>query len=229
MLGEARKVVATKDNTTIVDGKGDQKIIKERVSLIKGQLANSTSDYDKEKLQERVAKLESGVAVIKVGAATEVELKEKKHRIEDAVSATKAAVAEGIVPGGGSALVKASKVLDKLQLDNEEQVGVEIVKRALIAPLRQIAYNAGIEDIAIILKAVSEADKNGGWDFVDNKQVDMIKAGIIDPVKVTKSALINASSSAAMLLTTEACVVDAPESKDSTPPIGGGMMPGMDY
>ena len=229
MLGEARKVVATKDNTTIVDGKGNQKVIKERVSLIKEQLSNATSDYDKEKLQERIAKLESGVAVIKVGAATEVELKEKKHRIEDAVSATKAAVAEGIVPGGGSALVRASKVLDKLELDSEEQVGVEIVRRALIAPLRQIACNAGIEDIALILESIDKADKNGGWDFAQNKQVNMIEAGIIDPVKVTKSALINASSSAGMLLTTEACVVDVPETKESTPQMSGGMMPGMDY
>lgn len=228
MLGEARRVVATKDNTTIVDGKGDKALIKERANLIKGQLANTTSDYDREKLLERIAKLESGVAIIKVGAATEVELKEKKHRIEDAVSATKAAVADGIVPGGGSALIKASQSLDKIKLDAEEQVGVEIIRRSLVAPIRQIAYNAGITDIALILSAIGSGKPNAGWNFSSNEENDMIKAGIIDPVKVTKSALINAASSASMLLTTESAVVDIPEPDKSAPAMPGGM-PGMDY
>ncbi len=228
MLGEARRVVATKDNTTIVDGKGDKAFIKERANLIKGQLANTTSDYDREKLQERIAKLESGVAIIKVGAATEVELKEKKHRIEDAVSATKAAVAEGIVPGGGAALIKASQSLAKLKLEPEEQVGVEIIKHSLVAPIRQIAYNAGITDIAIILNTINGKNPNTGWNFSSNEENDMLKAGIIDPVKVTKSALINAASSASMLLTTESAVVDLPELDKASPAMPGGM-PGMDY
>ena len=225
MLGEARKVIATKDNTTIVEGKGEQKAVKDRVSMMKKQLAELTSEYEIEKLQERVAKLESGVAVIKVGAATEVELKEKKMRIEDAIASTKAAVAEGIVPGGGSALVKANKALDKLVLeDEEEQIGVNIVQTSLYAPIRQIAENAGITDIAIILETISSGDKNLGWDFAKNQKTDMLKAGIIDPVKVTKSALLNAASAAAMLLTTEAAVVDLPEKEA---PAGGGGMPDM--
>lgn len=221
MLGEARKVIATKDNTTIVEGRGEQKAVKDRVNMMRKQLAELTSDYEIEKLQERIAKLESGVAVIKVGAATEVELKEKKMRIEDAIASTKAAVAEGIVPGGGSALVKAAKVLDKLVLeDEEEQIGVNIVQTSLYAPIRQIAENAGITDIAVILETITKGDKNLGWDFAKNQQADMIKVGIIDPVKVTKSALLNASSAASMLLTTEAAVVDLPEKEA---PAGGGM------
>ena len=225
MLGEARKVIATKDNTTIVEGRGEQKAVKDRVSMMRKQLAELTSEYEIEKLQERVAKLESGVAVIKVGAATEVELKEKKMRIEDAIASTKAAVAEGIVPGGGSALVKANKALDKLVLeDEEEQIGVNIVQTSLYAPIRQIAENAGITDIAVILETISSGDKNLGWDFAKNQKTDMLKAGIIDPVKVTKSALLNAASAAAMLLTTEAAVVDLPEKEA---PAGGGGMPDM--
>ena len=225
MLGEARKVIATKDNTTIVEGKGEQKTVKDRVTMMKKQLVELTSEYEIEKLQERVAKLESGVAVIKVGAATEVELKEKKMRIEDAIASTKAAVAEGIVPGGGSALVKAAKALDKLVLDDEEeQIGVSIIQTSLYAPIRQIAENAGITDIAVILKTITHGDKNLGWDFAKNQKADMLKAGIIDPVKVTKSALLNASSAASMLLTTEAAVVDLPEKET---PAGGGGMPDM--
>ncbi len=225
MLGEARKVIATKDNTTIVEGKGDEKVIKDRVNLIKAQIKETTSEYELEKLQERVAKMEAGVAVIKVGAATEVELKEKKLRIEDAINSTKAAVAEGIVPGGGAALVKIAHQLSHLELeDKDEQVGVAIVQKALEAPLRQIAANAGISDIAVILEAVSKAD-NMGWDFAKNKETDMLKAGIIDPVKVTKSALVNATSAVAMLLTTEAAVVDIPEKEEPMP--GGGGMPDM--
>ena len=220
MLGEARKVIATKDNTTVVEGKGDQKQLKERTALIKAQIKETTSDYELEKLQERVAKLEAGVAVIKVGAASEVELKEKKLRIEDAINSTKAAVAEGIVPGGGAALAKIARTLENVKVDDtEEQVGVKIVAKALEAPLRQIAANAGISDVAVILEAVSKSD-NIGWNFAKNEQVDMIKEGIIDPVRVTKSALVNATSAVSMLLTTEAAVVDIPEKEA---PAGGGM------
>jgi chaperonin GroEL len=226
MLGEAHKIVANKDATTIVGGRGTTKALKDRIEQIKSQIAVTSSDYEKEKLVERVAKLESGVAVIKVGAATEVELKEKKHRIEDAVASTKAAVAEGIVAGGGSALIKVMSVLDTLKLDTEEMVGVATVRKALEAPIRQIALNAGISDIAVILEAISKkGDNNTGWDFVTNKAVDMLEEGIIDPVKVTKSALTNAASAAAMLLTTEAAVVEIP--KDSPAP-SPGMPGGMD-
>lgn len=226
MLGEARKVIATKDNTTVVEGKGSEAKIKERSAQIRAQIAETTSEYELEKLQERVAKLEAGVAVIKVGAATEVELKEKKLRIEDAINSTKAAVAEGIVPGGGAALAKISRRLDDVKIDtDEEAVGVRLVAKALETPLRQIAANAGISDIAVILEAVSKND-NIGWNFATNEQVDMLKAGIIDPVKVTKSALVNATSAVAMLLTTEAAVVDIPE-KEAPMPGGGGGMPDM--
>jgi chaperonin GroEL len=224
MLGEARKVIATKDNTTVVEGKGSEAQIKERTAQIKAQIKETTSEYELEKLQERVAKLEAGVAVIKVGAASEVELKEKKLRIEDAINSTKAAVAEGIVPGGGAALVKIARSLEKMKVDDsEEQVGVKIVAKALEAPLRQIAANAGISDVAVILEAVSKSD-NIGWNFAKNEQTDMIKEGIIDPVRVTKSALVNATSAVSMLLTTEAAVVDIPEKEA---PAGGGMPGGM--
>lgn len=224
MLGEARKVIATKDNTTVVEGKGSEAQLKERTAQIKAQIKETTSEYELEKLQERVAKLEAGVAVIKVGAASEVELKEKKLRIEDAINSTKAAVAEGIVPGGGAALAKIARNLGGMKVDDaEEQVGVKIVAKALEAPLRQIAANAGISDVAVILEAVSKAD-NIGWNFAKNEQVDMIKAGIIDPVRVTKSALVNATSAVSMLLTTEAAVVDIPEKEA---PAGGGGMPDM--
>lgn len=224
MLGEARKVIATKDNTTVVEGKGSEAQIKERTAQIKAQIKETTSEYELEKLQERVAKLEAGVAVIKVGAASEVELKEKKLRIEDAINSTKAAVAEGIVPGGGAALVKIARSLEKMKVDDsEEQVGVKIVAKALEAPLRQIAANAGMSDVAVILEAVSKSD-NIGWNFAKNEQADMIKEGIIDPVRVTKSALVNATSAVSMLLTTEAAVVDIPEKEA---PAGGGMPGGM--
>ncbi len=231
MLGEARKVIADKDNTTIVEGKGDAKTLKERVALIKKQIQEGTSEYEIEKLQERVAKLESGVAVIKVGAATEVELKEKKARIEDAINSTKAAVAEGIVPGGGAALIKALKALDSVKLEEEEMIGVSIVRKALEAPIRQIAANAGITDIAVILETINKANDNKtGWDFAKGEKADMLSRGIIDPVKVTKSALINSTSAASMLLTTEAAIVDLPEkdapSAPAMPDMGGmgGMM-----
>ena len=231
MLGEARKVIADKDNTTIVDGKGDKKTLKERVSLIKNQIKESSSEYELTNLKERVAKLESGVAVIKVGAATEVELKEKKARIEDAINSTKAAVAEGIVPGGGAALIKATKALDGIKLDDEEMIGVAIVRKALEAPLRQIAANAGITDVAIILESINKANDNKtGWDFAKGEKADMLARGIIDPVKVTKSALMNSTSAASMLLTTEAAIVDLPvkdaPSGPAMPDMGGmgGMM-----
>lgn len=226
MLGEARKVIATKDNTTIVEGKGSAKALKDRVAMIKAQIGEMTSEYELEKAQERVAKLEAGVAVIKVGAATEVELKEKKLRIEDAINSTKAAVAEGIVPGGGSALAKAGRVLDTMKLEDEEQIGVNIVARSLVAPLRQIAANAGIHDVAVILEAVTKkGDAKTGWDFAKNEQADMLARGIIDPVKVTKSALVNAASAAALLITTEGAVVEIPEKE--APAAGGGMPGGM--
>ncbi len=225
MLGEARKVIATKDNTTIVEGKGDAAALKARTAQIRAQIKEITSEYEMEKMQERLAKLESGVAVIKVGAASELELKEKKLRIEDAINSTKAAVAEGIVPGGGAALAKIAHQLADLKLDNaEEQVGVQIVQRALESPLRQIAANAGITDIAVILAAVSKADSIG-WDFAKNEQANMLERGIIDPVKVTKSALVNATSAVSMLLTTEAAVVEIPEKEEPMP--GGGGMPDM--
>lgn len=227
MLGEARKVIATKDDTTIVEGKGSDKALRERVDQIKAQMKGITSEYELEKMQERLAKLESGVAVIKVGAATEVELKEKKLRIEDAINSTKAAVAEGIVPGGGAALAKVARGLDQLKLDDEEQIGVKIVAKALEAPLRQIAANAGITDIALILEVVAKpGDPKTGWDFAKNEKADMLARGIIDPVKVTKSALANAASAAAMLLTTEAAVADLPE-KEEPMPGGAGAMGGM--
>jgi len=231
MLGEARKVIADKDNTTIVEGKGDKKTLKERVALIRNQIGENSSEYELEKLQERIAKLESGVAVIKVGAATEVELKEKKARIEDAINSTKAAVAEGIVPGGGAALIKALKALDSVKLDEEEMIGVSIVRKALEAPIRQIAANAGITDIAVILESINKANDNKtGWDFAKGEKADMLARGIIDPVKVTKSALMNSTSAASMLLTTEAAIVDLPEkdapSAPAMPDMGGmgGMM-----
>lgn len=228
MLGEARKVIADKDNTTIVEGKGEERALKQRVNQIRSQIEGTTSEYDLEKLQERLAKLESGVAVIKVGAATEVELKEKKHRIEDAINSTKAAVAEGIVPGGGAALVKAIAGLNRVEVDEEQQIGVNIVRKALEAPIRQIAYNSGITDVAVILEAiVSAKDNKTGWDFAKNRKTDMLAAGIIDPVKVTKSALVNASSAAAMLLTTEAAVVDLPEPESAAGGPAGGGMPDM--
>ncbi len=224
MLGAARKVIADKDDTTIVEGKGSEAALKERVALIKAQIKETTSEYELEKLQERVAKLEAGVAVIKVGAATELELKEKKLRIEDAINSTKAATAEGIVPGGGAALAKIAHSLKKLNLEEEEQVGANLVAKALEAPVRQIAANAGITDVAVILEAISKPD-NAGWDFAKNEKTDMLERGIIDPVKVTKSALINATSAVAMLLTTEAAVVDVPE--PDAPAAGGGGMPDM--
>ncbi|SNT61810.1 chaperonin GroEL [Asanoa hainanensis] len=221
MLGHARKVVVTKDETTIVDGGGDQDQIQGRVNQIRAEIDKSDSDYDREKLQERLAKLAGGVAVIKVGAATEVELKERKHRIEDAVRNAKAAVEEGIVPGGGVALVQAGKTaFDKLDLVGDEATGATIVKIALDAPLRQIAVNAGLEG-GVVVEKVRNLETNFGLNAATGDYVDLLKAGIIDPAKVTRSALQNASSIAALFLTTEAVVADKPE-KDKAPAAPGG-------
>jgi chaperonin GroEL len=225
MLGRARKVVTTKDETTIVDGAGESDQIAGRVNQIRSEIEKSDSDYDREKLQERLAKLAGGVAVIKVGAATEVELKERKHRIEDAVRNAKAAVEEGIVPGGGVALVQAGKTaFDKLDLPGDEQTGVNIVKVALDAPLRQIAVNAGLEG-GVVVEKVRNLKPGHGLDAATGEYVDLLKAGIIDPAKVTRSALQNAASIAALFLTTEAVVADKPE-KDKAP--AGGMPGGGD-
>jgi chaperonin GroEL len=233
-LGKAKTIKIDKDNTTIINGAGKEGEIKERIAQIKALIEDTTSDYDREKLQERLAKLAGGVAVINVGAATEVELKEKKHRVEDALSATRAAIEEGIVPGGEIALIQAAIALDKADtkgLTDDEKVGFKIVKRALEEPLRQIAENAGVDGAVIADKAKSE--KPGiGFDAAKMEWVDMVKAGIIDPAKVTRSALQNAASIASLLLTTECAITDLPEKKEAPAmPGGGGMggMGGMDY
>jgi chaperonin GroEL len=222
-LGHAEKIVATKDDTTIVGGKGDAAKIKGRIEQIRVEIDKTTSDYDREKLQERLAKLSGGVAIIRVGAATETELKEKKHRVEDALSATRAAVEEGIVPGGGVALINAMVALDTLKLANEdEQVGVNIVRRALEVPMKKISENAGMDGSVVVQNVRSRAkeDKNNhiGYDVLTEQYVDMVKAGVIDPAKVTRGALENAASIAAMILTTEALITDVPE-KDKPAPM----------
>ncbi|MDQ1249393.1 MAG: chaperonin GroEL [Actinomycetota bacterium] len=227
-LGHARKVVVTKDETTIVEGAGDADQIAGRVNQIRAEIENSDSDYDREKLQERLAKLAGGVAVIKVGAATEVELKERKHRIEDAVRNAKAAVEEGIVAGGGVALIQASvKAFDSLDLSGEEAVGANIVKVALEAPLKQIAFNAGLEG-GVVAEKVRNLEPGWGLNAATGEYEDLIKAGVVDPAKVTRSALMNAASIAALFLTTEAVVADKPE-KTPPMPAGGGDMGGMDF
>jgi len=229
-LGKAKTVKVDKDNTTIINGAGKQKEIQDRIAQIKAQIEDTTSDYDREKLQERLAKLAGGVAVINVGAATEVELKEKKHRVEDALSATRAAIEEGIVPGGAISLIQASIALDKADvtgLSDDEKVGFKIVKRALEEPIRQIAENAGLDGAVIAEKARKEK-KNVGFDAAKMEWVDMMKAGIIDPAKVTRSALQNAASIASLLLTTECAITDIPEKKEA-PAMPGGGMGGMDY
>jgi len=227
-LGRADKVITTKDDTTIVGGHGDDRQIQGRIEQIKSEMDRSTSDYDREKLQERLAKLAGGVAIIRVGAATETELKEKKHRVEDALSATRAAVEEGIVPGGGVALVNAVAALDGLEMPYpDEQTGVTILRKALLAPIRRISENAG-EDGAVILANVrrSQAESNNlhmGYDVMTGEYVDMLESGIIDPAKVTKGALLNAASVAAMVLSTEALITDIPEpEKPAAPAPGGG-------
>jgi len=230
MLGRAETVKVTKEDTTIVNGAGDESAIKDRISQIKTQIENTTSDFDREKLQERLAKLSGGVAVIEVGAATEAELKERKLRIEDALNATRAAVEEGIVAGGGTALVSAIPVLDKLMEETEGEVrtGVMIIKKALEEPLKQIAINAGLEG-AVIVEKVKHSEPEIGFDALKESYVNMVEAGIVDPTKVTRSALQNAASVAAVFLTTEAAVVDSPDEKEA-PMMPGGMgggMPGM--
>jgi chaperonin GroEL len=223
-LGRAGKVVVTKNDTTIVDGAGDAAAIQGRIDEIRVEIENSTSDYDREKLQERLAKLSGGVAVIGVGAATEVELKEKKHRVEDALSATRAAVEEGIVPGGGVALLNAISALDELDLGGGDQnTGVTIVRRALEMPMRGIVSNAGLDGGVVQQQVKREQDEQGnpniGFDVMKSEYVDMIKAGIIDPAKVTRGALENAASIASMILTTEALITDIPEKEPSMPPM----------
>jgi len=235
-LGKAEKVISTKDDTTIVGGAGDAGKIKGRIQQIRNEIDSSTSDYDSEKLQERLAKLSGGVAIIRVGAATETELKEKKHRVEDALSATRAAVEAGIVPGGGVALINAAKAIDKLKMEYADaQVGVKIVRQALETPLRKIAENAG-KDGAVILENVrrfqeEKKDINIGYNVLSEEYVDMVEAGVIDPAKVTRGALENAASIAAMILTTEALIADEPKDDADMPPGGmggmGGGMPGM--
>jgi chaperonin GroEL len=226
-LGKAKKVTIDKDNTTIVEGSGTQGAIEGRVKQLRTQVEETTSDYDREKLQERLAKLVGGVAVIKVGAATETEMKEKKARVEDAMHATKAAVEEGIVPGGGVALLRCSKVLDGLKLEGDQKVGADIVRRAVEAPMRWIATNAGVEGSIIVQKVKEGKDANYGYNAATDVYEDMVKAGVIDPTKVVRSALQNAASIASLLLTTEAMVSEIPEEKKEAhgggAPGGGGM------
>jgi chaperonin GroEL len=224
-LGRAKKVVVDKDNTTIVEGSGKAKEIEGRIKQIRAQIEETTSDYDREKLQERLAKLAGGVAVIKVGAATETAMKEKKARVEDALNATRAAVEEGIVPGGGVALLRASKAIDRVKAEGDEKVGAMIVKRALEEPIRQIVENAGLEGSVIVEKVKSETAPNRGYDAESMEYVDMVQAGIIDPTKVERVALQNAASIASLLLTTEALVTDIPEEKPAAaPPMPHGDM-----
>ncbi len=224
-LGRAKKVVINKDTTTIVEGAGKPSVIEGRIKQLRAQIEETTSDYDKEKLQERLAKLAGGVAVIKVGAATETEMKEKKARVEDALNATRAAVEEGIVPGGGVALLRAAKALEKLTLEGDEKVGATIVRRALEEPIRQIVENAGLEGSVVIEKVKAATAFAQGFDAETLKYVDMVEAGIIDPTKVERVALQNAASIAALLLTTEALITDLPEEKSApTPPMPGGDM-----
>ena len=228
VLGQAGKVIADKDNTTIIEGKGKDKEIKGRIEQIKVEIENTTSDYDREKLQERLAKLAGGVAIIRVGAGTEVELKEKKHRVEDALSAARAGVEEGMVPGGGVALINAVPALDKVKPDlDDETVGVQIVRRALEEPMRRLAMNAGMDGAVIIdnvrRKQKEEKNKNIAYNVITGEYEDMIDSGIMDPAKVTRSAVENATSIAAMILTTEALIADKPEKKEAVPMPPGGM------
>ncbi|HEY3064081.1 MAG TPA: chaperonin GroEL [Chloroflexota bacterium] len=221
-LGQARRVVSTKDDTTIVEGRGSQADIQGRINQIKTQIEETTSDYDREKLQERLAKLSGGVAVMKVGAATEVELKEKKARVEDALHATRAAVEEGIIPGGGVTLLRAAHVIDGLPFEGDQKVGAAILKRALEEPVRQLVRNAGLEGSVVVEGLRVQNKPNWGFDVMSEQYVDLVQAGIIDPAKVTRSALENAASVAGMILTTEALVTDMPEKKSAAPAAGGG-------
>jgi chaperonin GroEL len=225
-LGRAKKIVVDKENTTIVEGEGSSDDIMARVNQIKKQIEETTSDYDREKLQERLAKLVGGVAVIKVGATTETEMKEKKARVEDALNATKAAVEEGIVPGGGVALIRARAALDNLKLVGDEQIGVEIIKKALEYPIRQIAENAGFEGSIVVDKIVQNENVAFGFNAATEEYTNMIEAGVIDPTKVTRSALQNAASVSGLMITTEATITEIPEKKEA--PAAPGGMPGMD-
>ncbi|WP_277601214.1 TCP-1/cpn60 chaperonin family protein, partial [Xanthomonas euvesicatoria] len=230
-LGRAKKVQVSKENTTIIDGAGDTAAIESRVGQIKTQIEDTSSDYDREKLQERVAKLAGGVAVIKVGASTEIEMKEKKARVEDALHATRAAVEEGVVPGGGVALVRALVAVGELKGANEDQThGIQIALRAMEAPLREIVANAG-EEPSVILNKVKEGSGNYGYNAANGEFGDMVEFGILDPTKVTRSALQNAASIAGLMITTEAMVADAPKKDEPAMPAGGGMggMGGMDF
>jgi len=224
MLGRAEKVKADKDDTTVIGGKGDRKDIQGRIAQIKKEIEDTTSDYDREKLQERLAKLSGGVAEIKVGAATETEMKEKKHRFEDALNATKAAVEEGVVPGGGTAYIRALPALDKIEAEADEAIGANLVRRALEEPARQLAANAGVEGSLIVERLKRESGRTG-YDVAKGEFADMIKAGIVDPTKVTRLALQNAASVAGLLLTTEAIVVEKREKKRAAMPAPGGGMP----
>jgi chaperonin GroEL len=232
MLGRAKKVLIEKEKTTIVDGSGKRKDIEARVGQIKAQIEETTSDYDREKLQERLAKLAGGVAVIRVGGATEVEVKEKKDRVEDALNATRAAVEEGIVPGGGIALLRAKKAIGKMTSDNADvQAGINIVLKALEAPIRQIAENSGVEGSIVVGKVMENKSETFGFDAQKEEYVDMVTAGIIDPAKVVRAALQDAASVAGLLITTEAMVAELPRDKPAMP-AGGGMgggMGGMDF
>jgi len=223
LLGGARKVVVTKDDTTVIEGAGDKDAVKGRISQIKAEIDKTDSDWDREKLQERLAKLAGGVAVVKVGAATEVELKEKKHRIEDALSATRAAIEEGIVPGGGVALIRAEAALDKIDLDGDEATGARIVRESLSEPARLIADNAGVEGAVVVERIRTEGDSRG-YDASSGEWVDMFKAGILDPAKVTRSALQNAASIAAIIITAESAVVEKPEEEEPAAAGGQGHM-----
>jgi chaperonin GroEL len=231
MLGRAKKVTITKDDTTIVDGVGAKEDIEARIGQIKRQIEDTTSDYDKEKLQERLAKLAGGVAVIRVGGSTEVEVKEKKDRVDDALNATRAAVEEGIVPGGGVCLLKASKSLEGLKGDNDDQeAGIAIVRRALQAPIRQIAENAGVEGSIVVGKILENSSATFGFNAQTEEYVDLIAAGIIDPAKVVRTALQDAASVAGLLITTEAAIVEAPKKGGGGgPQMPGGGMGDMDF
>ncbi|MBV9994625.1 MAG: chaperonin GroEL [Caulobacteraceae bacterium] len=230
MLGKAKKVSITKDDTTIVDGSGARADIEGRISQIKRQIEDTTSDYDKEKLQERLAKLAGGVAVVRVGGSTEVEVKEKKDRVDDALNATRAAVEEGIVAGGGVALLKASKTLDGLKGDNDDQnAGIAIVRRALQAPIRQIAENAGVEGSIVVGKVLEQSSATFGFNAQTEEYGDLVKAGVIDPAKVVRTALQDAASVAGLMITTEAAVVEAPKKASPAPPMPGGGMGDMDF
>ena len=230
MLGRAKKVTITKDATTVVDGAGDKAAIESRIAQIKTQIEDTTSDYDKEKLQERLAKLAGGVAIIKVGGSTEVEVKERKDRVDDALNATRAAVEEGIVPGGGVALLKASKALDALKgLNPDQDAGIAIIRRALQAPIRQIAENAGVEGSIVVGKVLENSSPTFGFNAQTEEYVDLVLAGVIDPTKVVRTALQDAASVAGLLITTEAAVAEAPKKGSGTPQMPGGGMGDMDF